>query len=174
VVLHVGHLSKRRNLQLLARLQKTFNDIQVVVVGSTYVDKDQAIYRELIESGCKVIEGYVPNVEELYALSDCYVFPVKWGDSINIPLSVLEAMSCNLPVISFKYPALSIFEEGNGLYFVENEYELLKKVEEVKDLLSHNKIEIKTREKVLSYSWENLVKRLEDLYFRLLEEKRGK
>lgn len=50
----------------------------------------------------------------------------------------------------------------------------------VKHLISRQTLEnlkknnIKTREKVLSYSWENLVKRLEDLYFRLLEEKRGK
>ena len=171
VMLHVGHLSEKgkRNLKVFSRLQETNEECQVLIVGSTYLGKDQMQCRNLVKIGCKIIEGYISNIEEIYALSDCYIFPVAWGDSINIPLSVMEAMSCNLPVISIEYPGLTIFEEGDGLYFVKNEDEIIKKSEEVRDMIRNSEIEIHTREKVLPYSWTNLVEKLERLYDQLLE-----
>ena len=64
------------------------------------------------------------NIEEVYALSDCYVFPTPPMNKINsieIPLSVLEAMACNLSVITTKFGALpKVFEEGDGLIFVDD------------------------------------------------------
>lgn len=58
-------------------------------------------------------------------------------------MSVLEAMSCNLPVISTRFGALTrVFSEDNGLFFVgNNEFDqIIKKIK-------NDNIEIKTREK---------------------------
>ena len=55
-------------------------------------------------------------------MSDCYVFPtVHKKACIETPLSVLEAMACNLPIVSTRFGALpTIFNEGSGLFFTEN------------------------------------------------------
>jgi len=67
--------------------------------------------------GFRIIDEYVPNIEEIYNLADCYVFPTfKRHNCIDMPLSVMEAMACNIPVISTKFGGLpKIFKEGNGL-----------------------------------------------------------
>ena len=82
-----------------------------------------------------------------------------------MPLSVLESMSCNLPVITTKFGALpKVFEEGDGLFFVENEREIFMVLEKIKN----TNMKVKTREKVLPYSWENIGKRLEKIYSNLI------
>ena len=41
------------------------------------------------------------DIASYYRAADCYVFPVLSGEgAIALPLSVLEAMACNLPVVS--------------------------------------------------------------------------
>lgn len=76
-------------------------------------------------------------------------------------------MACNLPVITTRFGALPIiFEEGDGLLFAESEREFRNAIENIKD-----GVEVKTREKVLSYSWNNIVGRLEEVYAKLIKEK---
>jgi glycosyltransferase involved in cell wall biosynthesis len=78
-----------------------------------------------------------------------------------LPLSVLEAMSCNLPVVTTRFGALPrAVESGDGVIFVESRDELVKGVESIQD--SHT--EVNTRDKVLCYSWENIEVRLEEIY----------
>ena len=60
---------------------------------------------------------YITHLEEIYALSDCYVFPTTDRRyCVEMPLSVLEAMSCNLPMLTTRFGALpGVFEEASGL-----------------------------------------------------------
>lgn len=160
-VLHVGHIEKQRNLKILSEVQRAGN--QVLIVGSpSSRDYSQHLCQELKEDGCIIWRTYLNNVEEIYKLSDCFVFPVKEKRScIEMPLSVLEAMSCNLPVISTKFGALpGVFEEGASPYFIAGEEEIMEKLEEIKQ----GRIEIKTRERVLSYSWAKVAAKLEEIY----------
>lgn len=165
VVLHVGSIRKWRNVEILKGIQ-SYPDIQVVVVGriSTKFEKNVAL--ELEKRDCKIINGYIPEVEELYALSDCYVFPTADPvGSIDLPLSVLEAMSTNLPVITTKFGGLPrIFKEGDGLFFVKGIDETINSLKEIKV----GNIKIRTREKVLLYSWENIARELEETYEHLV------
>lgn len=172
IILHIGSIKRGRNIQLLTKLQR--DDNQILIVGSSSTGIDSRVYWNLIESGCIVWVKYIKNIEEIYALSDCYIYPTvsrydflgrAIADSIEMPLTVLEAMACNLPVITTKFGALPrAFKEGDGLFFVENENDIFQALEEIK-----NGIKVKTREKVLPYSWENVVRRLEEIYERLLE-----
>lgn len=161
VVLHVGHIRRGRNIQIFKKIQKE-NGIQVVIVGSTSTGMDTDLYYELKRSGCHVIIDYVKNVEEIYQLSDCYVFPtISRSNSIELPLSVLEAMACNLPVISTRFGALpECFTEGDGLIFVRSEEQIFSAL----NMLKEEEIKIANREKVLSYSWENIIKILAIIY----------
>ncbi|MFX0206726.1 MAG: glycosyltransferase family 4 protein [Candidatus Hodarchaeota archaeon] len=165
LICHVGSLKKWRNVSLLKKLQKENN--QVLVVGSTSTGRDKKLCQELQqEENCLVWTDYVEDMEEIYALSDCYVFPTMEEriGSIEMPLSVLEAMSCNLPVISTKFGGLpEFFQEGDGLFFVNSEDDFHHGIKRVKN----RDVEIRTRKQVLPYSWENIAERLENIYQQL-------
>jgi len=163
-ILHVGHLSKKRNLEIFAHIQKLSEDYQTLIIAGTYVYEDHKLLADLKNAGCKVMTGYIENIEEIYALADCYVFPVSCGNTINIPLSILESMACNLPVITIKYPTFNtLFDEGNGLFFVNDATEIPEKLKELQTALQSG-LTVKTREKVLQYSWESLTEDLEEIY----------
>ena len=163
VVLHVGHLEGKRNLQIFDRIQSENN--HVVIIGSKYVTTDQEIYQHLKNKGCIIYMGYFKNIEEMYALSDCYIFPVIKGGSILTPLSVMEAMSCNLPVITRDFDGLiRIFSEGDGLIFAKKDEDFIRAMDMIK-----KGIEVKTREKVLPYSWKNIAIELEEIYNKILQ-----
>ena len=166
VILHIGSIKEGRNVQLVEKLQKENN--QVVIVGAVSTEIDKSLTQQLKNSGCLVWAEYFKNIEEIYALSDCYLFPTSPENklsAIEMPLSVLEAMSCNLPVITTKFGALPrAFKEGDGLFFVENENDIFTVLERIKN----TNMKVKTREKVLPYSWENIGKRLEEIYLNLM------
>lgn len=167
VILHVGPIIKSRNIHFLKNLQNKHN--QVIITGRFPFEK--GLYQSLLKKGCLVWIDHFENIEEIYALSDCYIFPTpptNKSASIELPLSIMEAMSCNLPVITTKFGALPrIFEYGDGLFFVEKEEDYFKALNKIKK----DSIKVKTREKVLPYSWKNITKRLEEIYEELLFNK---
>lgn len=165
VVLHVGPVRKNRNVMILNRLNQDRNT-QVIIAGGITSGEDSEVHRDLEAGGCLVWREFFEHVEELYALSDCYIFPTidKTG-SIEIPLSVLEAMACNLPVLSTKYSALPrVFAEGEGLWYAEKEKDFVHLLNNVKA-----ETDVKTREKVLPYSWNNIAEKLETIYAEMLK-----
>ena len=59
---------------------------QVIIVGSTSTRIEKDLERELIKAKCKVWRKFFPNIEEIYQLADCYVFPVTTEkNAIEIP-----------------------------------------------------------------------------------------
>jgi len=165
VILHVGHIRKMRGIKIFKKIQRESKENQVIIVGSSFFKTDEKLFQDLIDSGCIVWKRYFKNIEEIYALADCYVFPVPIGESLFMPLSVLEAMSCNLPVLSTKFEGLvDNFDEGGGLMFFNNETDLIAKLKEVKKGM----FKPETRKKVLPYSWNNICIKLEILYNNLL------
>ncbi len=130
IVLHVGHINKGRNLEIFKSIARQ-DGIRVLIVGSTNeFNFDDSVYNDLVSAGCHVKREYIEHIEEIYQLSDCYVFPTcDRSYAIEIPLSVLEAMSCYIPVISTKYGGLpKIFRDNGAIHFVDT-------AEEVSDLL---------------------------------------
>ncbi|CAD6490154.1 MAG: Glycosyl transferases group 1 [Candidatus Argoarchaeum ethanivorans] len=171
IILHVGSVKEGRGIEIFKNIQ-TKGD-QVIIVGNKSMGVEKQIFRGIKESGCKIWIKYFNNIEEIYVLSDCYIFstpPMNKTNSIEIPLSIVEAMSCNLPVITTKFEALPrIFKEGNGLIFVNKEEEFIDALKKIKK----TDRDIKTREKVLPYAWENIVERLEKIYEKLVFNSKG-
>jgi glycosyltransferase involved in cell wall biosynthesis len=163
VVLHVGPVIRERNIERLTEFQG--ENIQVIIIGRKPVDS--SLLSKLQKKGIVVINEYISNVEELYGLSDCYVFPTdskSRGACIEIPLSVLEAMACNLPVISTEYGALPrIIEGSEGFLFYKNSNDLCENINSIKNINT-----IKTRELVTQLSWAHIAKKLEGIYFEKL------
>lgn len=165
IVMHVGHISPYRNLDWLTSLGKDLSCTPVVVgststtkVSSHFTSDDQAmLVKELRKCGVLILDSYIEGIWEVYQAADCYVFPVmSEAGSIGIPLSVLEAMACNLPVVTTPFGGLPMmFSERDGLFYARNEDEFRQCVRQA---LSLQPDQIKTREKVLPYCWENVAR----------------
>lgn len=153
VVLHVGHLNKGRNVQQLLKLSDEYS---VVLVTSSFTKNEQDMQLKedfLKRKNTLLIDTYVEHMEEIYQLSDLYLFPViESGNCIDIPLSCLEAASCNLPVVTTSYGAMKEFEGKKDFYHV-NSFENINKI--IKKALSVN--DISSRENVLEYDWDKTV-----------------
>jgi len=161
VVLHVGHATKARNLSVFKNLLD--DKIQSIFVSSKSFNIDKTLVRELKQSGCITFCDYIENIEELYQLADCYVFPtINESNSIALPLSVLEAMACNIPVIATRFGALSeLFkDDGSFLFFNGTTEDLAEKIQLI--MKSHRTVA--NRDKVLKFDWKNVTKKLEDIY----------
>jgi glycosyltransferase involved in cell wall biosynthesis len=162
VFLHVGHFKEGRNLRSLLSLREYG---QVVVVGSPSTGPRETLIEDLRTAGCVARTEYVPDIERYYQTADWYVFPVvDESNSIRAPLSVLEAMACNLPVLSTRFGGLSdMFEEGEGLVYVSD-------VSAVDIDTITDPEPIRTRQKVEPYSWESIAEQVAEIYEELCNE----
>lgn len=98
VALHVGHLQKDRGLDVLSKLSGLMSDIKIVVVLSSM---KTTVKIDLERENIYIINRYIEDIYELYAVADVYIFPIKSKSSaIDIPLSILEAKEMNLPIIA--------------------------------------------------------------------------
>jgi glycosyltransferase involved in cell wall biosynthesis len=153
VVLHVGHIREGRNIGVLEHLQG--QGTQVLIAGSTFFPAEAALAHQLEARGVRFLKQYFDHVEEMYQLADLYIFPTVSEEAcIGQPLSVLEAMASNLPVVSTRFGGLpDLFpSEGGGLFYADGTSEIAAKTEYVRDNLS--RIHPRTRELVEPYSWE--------------------
>ena len=117
-----------------------------------------------------VIEGFQSNVEEFYQLSDCYVFPVAKEDTIVSPLSVLEAMACNLSVITSRCDGLvSFFAEGGGLIYADSEEGFLEAIRRLNGSPLNSPM---TRDMISEYSWRHICDRIAFTYESMLNDRR--
>jgi glycosyltransferase involved in cell wall biosynthesis len=118
VVLHVGHLRRSRGLEPLAKLAAEGN-VNVVVVASTATEPEVDVEASLRDAGVLVKREFLPEIERWYQAADVYVFPVTdLQGSIEIPLTVLEAMACGIPVATAPFGGLpSLFARTESLRF---------------------------------------------------------
>jgi glycosyltransferase involved in cell wall biosynthesis len=161
LVLHAGHLVRGRNAGLLGRLEWIGRG---VMLAGRSMGLDSSLKKELEGRGVIVVDRYIENVEELYQAADCYLFPVREDDSaMEFPLSVLEAMACNLPVVAHPYGGLLMaLRAHEGLAFGEDDDALLAGLRAAKDLTR-----VDTRSQVIELTWAHVAGRL----LQMMEEK---
>jgi len=164
IVTHVGHINRNRNVDVLARIQREV-DCQVVLVGSTSTPQDRELVAQLEAAGVMVFTTYLRRIEEIYQLSDCYCFPVNSDTGcIEMPLSVLEAMACNLKVVTTRCGALPMhFAEGKGLLYAANEDDLIMQVRAAREIPPAD-----TRRMVEPFTWQRIAK---DVLLRAVHER---
>ncbi len=157
IVLHVGHLKKGRNVAQLLRLSPQFHGV-LVVSPHTAEEQDAQLKLQLLEKeNITLIEDYIPQIQQIYQLSDVYLFPVVQEEScIDSPLSALEAAACGIPVVT------TDFGEMKSLLGKEGFYEIRSFApEQLSGLLEQAIAEQKDpRPAVLSYDWQNAVNAL--------------
>ncbi len=157
VVLHVGHVKEGRNLRVLGDIASSVPNASPLVVGSTSTTQEADLAAWLKGNGVRILDGYIERIEDLYRLADLYLFPVVENNhAVEMPLSVLEAMACNLPVVTTRFGALpECFDEGDGLYYADTDAEMLEKIGIASKADPPN-----TRPKMDDYTWESVAERL--------------
>lgn len=125
VVLHVGHMKEGRNVAELMKIDERY---QVALVVSTLSRErqDPELKARLMQCpNIRIMEGYIPCIEQIYQLSDVYFFPVKQiGHCIDVPLSCLEAAACNKPVVTTDYGEMAAFTGEKGFFFIDEMNEM--------------------------------------------------
>jgi glycosyltransferase involved in cell wall biosynthesis len=161
VVLHLASMRKQRNLDVFKTIQRQ-EGCQVIIVARENEAGGTQLTRELQEAGCLVWRKHFPNIADIYGIADCYVFPTTEPKAcIETPLSVLEAMACNLPVVTSRFGALpGLFHEGAGLFFAERAEQILDFTQAIKS----EQPRVDTRHQVLPYSWAGLAADLMAIY----------
>ncbi len=161
IVLHVGHMKEGRNVRELMKISEKY---QVVLVISTLSkERQNEQLRDELTScpNIKILDGYLPDIQEIYQMADVYFFPVKQvGHCIDVPLSCLEAAACNKPVITTDYGEMREFVGKEGFSFIDEiESESLNAL--IDSAL--NSADYDTRSAVIDYDWSKAVEALTTL-----------
>ena len=156
VLLHVGHLNAGRNVQALLHAGEEY---QVFLVVSTVTQADEALRRRLEERpNTTIIDHYLPDVQQLYQIADVYLFPVMAEEHcIDLPLSVMEAASCNVPIVTTAYGELAAFREEPGFAFIagDNGEEITAAISRMAAMKG-----CENRAAVKEYDWDRAVAQL--------------
>jgi len=126
---YIGRLDKIKNIDMLIRsilyVKKEIPQIRLIIVG------DGPEYKNLVELTEKLdlkknvsFTGYKTNVYDYYKKFDLFVLPSLYE---GCPLSILEALSMNLPVLGAKVGGIKEILFYKDLLF-ENEKSLAEKI----------------------------------------------
>ena len=114
LILHVGALREARGVSIMEKL--TGENRSVLIVGRASTAGSAMTSSSLVRSGCIVLDRYLPNIAEVYQMSDIYVFPTEDpASAIDLPLSVIEAVSSGLLVISTRFRGIPEWIDNNHL-----------------------------------------------------------
>jgi glycosyltransferase involved in cell wall biosynthesis len=165
-MLSVGELSVRKNQEAAIKAVARVNDsrIKYCLVGQGAKENDfRKMINELeIEDQVKLL-GYRTDVAELYHAADLFVFPsIQEG----LPVALMEAMACKVPVICSKIRGSEELILNDDYLFnagdINQIANLIKTIIDSNDLttvVKNNFLRIKT-----TFSVENVNKYLTDIY----------
>ncbi len=132
-VLNVGLFTSGKNQAEVFEIAKSFKDKNVFFhfVGNqatNFQDYWEPLMREKPDN-C-IVWGERNDVDNFYKCMDMFIFASKWE---NRPLSVLEALSHNLPVIMYNLENYSnTFSKYEGVNFLTSDKETnIKKIKEI-------------------------------------------
>ncbi len=150
---HVGHLRASRNTDLLKQAGRLPNT-HVLMIASSHGKPDPALKADLQQAGVEVHADYVENLEEIYQMSDAYLFPVLDDQgAIGMPLTVFEALACDTPVISSPFGDLQQELRGSAaVHFIHSFADL----EQARSALANGIKPGSARALALPYAWDKL------------------
>jgi glycosyltransferase involved in cell wall biosynthesis len=157
IVLHVGPIKSGRGIEHLIQLCHQ-NNIAVIVVGRPH-DYEEDMIKKLMSNGCIIINRFLSQIDEVYKLSDIYIFPTETiKNVIEMPLSILEAMASNLIIVTTSLDGVLTYWRNNpgvGFYVVEESNKIPVIVNKI---IEERRTNTCTRKLVEQFDWNNIVK----------------
>lgn len=178
LLLFVGRFVPLKNLPFLlktfAKIAKEDSKVRLVMVGEgPLAGKIKQLSRKLKLSRRVIFTGKITNKElpQYYSAADIFVMPSVYD---NFPNSILEAMSCELPIVATNVGGISMqVQDGENGFLVES-----GNIEQFKGaiitLLDNSSLSIemgkRNRELVKKkYSWSTSAQKLKDIYDLILK-----
>ena len=165
-----AHYNVADVLRAFQIIQKRFAEAALFVAG--FGTEEAELKRLAADLKLENIEfvGKITNEEmaRLYDKTDIYL-----NSSLvdNMPLSIIEAFACGLPVVSYATGGIPYLVESGktGLLVAPADFEALAQqaIFLLEDQAAAKKIVAKARAEVVKYSWENVRERWLELYTKL-------
>jgi len=168
-----GRIGREKDLMTLlrafTRLQQSNKNLKLLIVG----DGVDSIKKQLSSRSGVILAGAKNNPIPYLQVMDIYCMPSLTETTC---LSVLEAMSCQLAVVSTEVGFIkSYIQNGhNGLFFEkQNQYHLAKNIQRlITDVEFRKTLGINARKTVVEqFSWDKTGKGIEEALNDLLEAK---
>lgn len=143
------------------------HDIRLIVVGSPSIEgngRGKAYYDAMANKNI-IFAGKVDNLNEYYNMADIFVFPTKY-DAFG--LTILEAMSCGLPVITTNIGAGNLITNyKDGLWFnnPNSVDDIVDKIEIlIQDETLRRYIGKEARKTAMKYTWNRMTDEMVRVY----------
>lgn len=191
-ILFCGRLVYKKAPDLILKSLKIIKEKKLTNVSFKFTIVGEGVLRNLIESLVKeyalgdIVDllGHIPHHSEKfldeYRKADILVQPsqVSKNDKEGIPGTLIEAMASGLPVVSTYHAGIpEIIESGvNGLLVKEGDCEEL--AQKISILMNNTtlrkKLGINAQEKVKELDLESKTEKLEEIYYRVINEHKMK
>lgn len=168
ILLNIGRLSYPKNQSLLIEVMAGIQNAHLLIIGEG--EKRVSLEKQIKEKKINNVQllGELPHQEVINIMysSDIFVFPSRFEGMSN---ALLEAMSCNLPIIASDIPAnKEILETENAKYgilapvedsdkWIKNIYDLIH--DDIKFKEYRNKSMIRAK----LYSVDNMISGFDEL-----------
>ena len=170
-VIFVGRLISSKNIDVLIKsiklIKKKNPEIKSLIIGDGPEKKKlEALTQKLnLEKNVKFL-GILENHDDVYALmksSKVFVLP---STREGFGIVVIEANACGIPVITVNHKdnaAKDLVKEGkNGFVCQLDEKEIAKNI--MKAIKNRNRMKQACTNSAKPYDWDNLMKKLEEVY----------
>lgn len=138
-ILYVGRLEMMKGIVILIDSIKiiTNNNIKLIVVG------DGPLHSEIIKNDFVIYAGRIDNERliDYYNFCDLFVLSSYYENS---PITIMEAIQCNCPVITSDTGNSKILLSTNNIFYPTNKIELSKKIQEYFDNYEQLAVESKS------------------------------
>jgi len=170
----VGRLINVKNLPFLIRcFNKVYHNnpktqLRIIGEGDLYQQLKQMVQSDITFTGFK--KGV--NLLDEYQKSDIFVIPSRYE---SYSMVTLEAMACALPIIASNVGYLPKIVKDNGILVAsDNDTELVHALSVlINNKDKRNEMGHKSRYYAIShYSWQKSVKQIEEIYSRILKNKK--
>ena len=177
----VGNLREVKDhktfIKVASEISRKFQNIKFLIAGKGPLERELKKIAEL--SGLKkkiVFVGFIKEIEKVYSAIDIFVLTSFWE---GCPLSILEAMSFGIPVVSFSVGDVPYIIQNGKDGFVVKDRDFTELIEKIKLLLKNetlrDKIGKNAKEKIRrEFTVEKMVKRYTDIYLNLLKQDKTK
>lgn len=139
VICYTGRFVPEKGVKEVVEAYSQLNDyrnIVLLIIGSSWfgsnIETDYISAVRKISSNCSnriIFTGYIDNYEvaEIESVSDIAILPSLWNDPL--PLTIIEAMACGLPVITTNTGGIPEMCTNDTGVILQNDSELVKSIE---------------------------------------------